>query len=115
MTFDVKVLRRAKREVSQVVRWLHERSPRGADAWHQLWLHALKRLKSHADTCGLAPEDELSDETVRHILFMTRRGNMYRALFIIRGQVAYVFSLRGPGQDLLCAEDIEIPDDLEGS
>jgi len=113
MNFDVKVLRRAQREVSQIVRWLHERSPRGADAWYQRWLHALKRLKSNADTCGLAPEDELSLETVRHILFKTRRGNMYRALFIVRGKLAYVFSVRGPGQDLLRAEDIEIPDDLE--
>jgi hypothetical protein len=32
------------------------------------------------------------------VIFKTRRGRAYRALFLIRGDVVFVLHVRGPGQ-----------------
>lgn len=37
------------------------------------------------------------------------RGLRYRLLYLLRGQTVYILHVRGPGQDLMGTEDVEIP------
>jgi len=67
------------------------------------------RLSEQGDTLGIAPEDADHDETIYQIIFRTRRGLPYRALFVVRENDVYVLRVRGPGQDLVAPDDLGVP------
>jgi hypothetical protein len=72
-------------------------------------LEVLKRLGESGDTFGSAPEDKDHEETIYQVIFKTRRGLPYRALFIVRGDQLYVLHVRGPGQDFMSAGEVRLP------
>jgi plasmid stabilization system protein ParE len=106
MKFRVRTLRRAERDYREIMVYIAERSKEGAAAWARAFDKALLRLEELADTFPLAPEDEYVDFEVREILFKTRRGLVYRALFTIRAQEVLILHVRGPGQDFLTADEL---------
>jgi toxin ParE1/3/4 len=107
MTFQVRTLQRASRAYNQILNYISKRSESGAVAWAKAYNAALVRLERAADTFPLAPEDEDVDFELREILFKTRRGRLYRALFTIRGNDVLILHVRGPGQDLLTSDDLD--------
>lgn len=107
MRFRVNVLRRAKQDQRRIVRWIAERSSSGAEAWVNAYERMLRRLAEHADTLALASENDDFDYALREVLFKTRRGLVYRAVFTIVGDEVRVLRIRGPGQDDLTREDVE--------
>jgi plasmid stabilization system protein ParE len=109
MKFELRVHRRAHREYQQILRFIKEQSRQGATAWARAFDKALSRLEEFADTFPLAAEDELVDFEVREILFKTRRGLVYRALFTLTDRKVHILHIRGPGQDFLTADDIKPP------
>jgi toxin ParE1/3/4 len=112
MNLNVVVTREAQIHVRGIIRWLRERSTKGANTWRRKWLETLERLETIAPGCSIAPEGEFHPERIQEILFKTRRGKKYRAVFVIRNETVYVFAVRGPGQDLLKPDDINLPDEL---
>ncbi len=50
------------------------------------------------------------DEDIHQCFFKTRHGLRYRILFVIREATIYAIHIRGPGQDLMSPEDVELPD-----
>jgi hypothetical protein len=66
-------------------------------------------LRKRADGCGLAPEDAEHDSEIRQIVFKTRSGLPYRALFTIDGDQVHVIHVRGPGQDLIMPGNLRLP------
>ena len=109
-SFDVCFSNEAEDNIRTIKDWIAERSPQGAGKWIEALSQAAARLADSADCFGLAPEASAFDNELRQIIFKTRRGNTYRALFVIRQNVAHVLSVRGTGQDLLQPGDIEVPD-----
>lgn len=110
MKFHVKTLRKAKQDYHVILEYIAERSKPGAVAWARAFDKALARLEESADTFPLAPENEHVNLEVREILFKTRRGLFYRALFTIRGDEVLVLHVRGPGQDFLTEDELGPPD-----
>ena len=108
MKFNAELLWRAERDVDHIVAWLNERSPQGAANWLQAWDETFATLELSADQYGLAPESEGQLE-IRQILFRTRKGREYRALYTIQGRDVYVMHVRAPGQDLVPPEELQIP------
>ena len=98
MTFQVYELRRAQADVRSIAHWLAERSPQGARAWLRAYDDMLQRLEQLASSYGPAHESDDCELDVRQALFKTRRGRVYRALFVIEGQEVYLLRVRGPGQ-----------------
>lgn len=109
MKFAVQIQRSARRDYNTIVDYIGDRSQAGAIAWGQAFDQALARLEESADTMARAQEDEFVDFEVREILFKTRRGLVYRALFTITERTVHILHVRGPGQDFLSAEDLEPP------
>ncbi len=107
MTFQVVVTARAEHDLMSIGDWLHERSPEGAQSWTTAAWEAIDGLGTKARYCPLASEDAHSDREVRNVLFHTRRGRVYRAVFIIEDDLVVVTHLRGPRQDVLSASDLE--------
>lgn len=98
MTFRVRELRRAQADVRQIALWLAARSTQGAGAWLDAYDELLARLENGADSCGPADESDEFEMDVRQAFFKTRRGRVYRALFIIESDQVFILRVRGPGQ-----------------
>ena len=111
MSFLVRILRRADREVEAVLHFIAEeqKAPEGAQRWYRAYAGALERLAKAANPFPLAPEDAFVDDEVRQILFRTRRGRTYRELFTVVGDEVRLLHVRGPGQDLMTEETLGRP------
>ena len=106
MSFEVRFTSEAEENVREIRNWIAERSPDGALRWLDALKTAKSRLQATADACGLAPEADAFEDELRQILFKTRRGNTYRALFVIRESTVHVVSVRGTGQDLVTPDEL---------
>jgi len=113
MRYSVRILRRAAREVDEILHFISEvrQAPAGAASWFRAYEKALGRLARSPDAFSLAAEDEYVSEAIRECLFKTRRGKPYRLLFTIVGNEVRVLHVRGPGQDFLTAEELDLPGD----
>ncbi len=98
MSFTVRELPRAKLDKRQIFEWIFERSPQGAAAWLNAYDEMTARLRSAADRLAHAVENEDVELEIRQVLFRTRRGRIYRAVFHIVGRDVFILRVRGPGQ-----------------
>jgi len=110
MSYSVIILPRADRDFQQIYEYNRQSSKKGADAWANAFYRALKRLHSQPTALALAPESENYQEDIRQLLFKTRQGLTYRALFVTRGDRVLIIHLRGPGQDTMSREEIQLPE-----
>ena len=106
MIFTVRELRQATADKRQVFAWLHERSPSGALSWLAAYDAMIERLKTGAATFGEAYEQVDLEMSVKQALFKTRRGRVYRALFLVEKNDVYILRVRGPGQAPVTPTDL---------
>lgn len=107
MKFKVELTQKARFELKEILRWLKSRSRVGAQRWSRRWEKVVSTLESHMHSFGLAPESEDHDEPVYQVVFKTRSGLPYRALFSIHQDVISILHVRGPGQDILGPDELE--------
>jgi plasmid stabilization system protein ParE len=98
MTYRVQPTAQAEAEIERIYRWLYERSADGASRWYEAFLKSAKRLESSPLSCALAPENDDFDRELRHVLFRTRRGGTYRAIFVVQDDLVQILCVRGPGE-----------------
>ncbi|MGD9720568.1 MAG: type II toxin-antitoxin system RelE/ParE family toxin [Pirellulales bacterium] len=98
MTFIVRELPKARSDKRRIVEWLIERSLQGAAAWLDAYDQMVERLKTQADALPVAHESRELDLEVRQILFKTRGGRVYRAVYYVEAKNVYILRVRGPGQ-----------------
>jgi len=101
MSFHVVTLRAAQREYEEMLHYIAHRSKQGAVARANTFDMALSRIEAAADSFPLAVENGYVEFEVREALFRTRRGLVYRILFTIRQDSAFILHVRGPEQDLV--------------
>jgi len=101
MSFTVHELPKAKADKRSIVEWIRERSPAGAASWLNAYDRAVEQLKNRTDSYGEAHENPDLLLDVRQILFKTRRGRVYRALFLVETTDVYILRVRGLGQALV--------------
>lgn len=99
MSYRVELSARAQQDLDGILTWLHSRSPEGAAAWLARWREVLRDLAENPGQFALAPENEDHPEEIWHVLFKTRRGKKYRAIYVIQDDFVAITYLRGPGQD----------------
>ena len=109
MKFKIVILPAAERDVDRILNWLIAASASGAASWLTKWDKVLDSLKESAAGCGLAPEDEDHELVIQQVIFKTRRGAAYRAIFTIRDTAVYILHVRGPGQNILATDDVILP------
>jgi len=105
MTFRVHLTFRAERDVDHILSFIVERSPQGAATWAARWHEVLQELSETANQKPIAPESEDHDHEIHHVVFKTRRGKAYRAIFIIQDDLVLITHVRGPGQDIVPPND----------
>jgi plasmid stabilization system protein ParE len=106
MSRRVTVLASAEADVDEILHWLAERSPSGADAWYRALAKKLDELATDADRYGIATEFRRLNPAIRQAFFKTRRGHRYRIVFLIVEPEVRILRVRGPGQKPLRGKDI---------
>jgi plasmid stabilization system protein ParE len=81
--FEVRILDRALSDADNIFDCIAVRSPVGAARWYAEFLSAAQDLANDQSRHGIAPEGELISSALRQRLFRTRRGRLYRMLFVI--------------------------------
>jgi plasmid stabilization system protein ParE len=109
MRYSVSLTVNAKCNVRGIIRFIERSSRSGAETRYRRWLQVLDLLETSAEGCGLAPEDADHEPRIQQIIFKTRRGLPYRAVFVIRDERVYVLHVRGSGQDLISPDDLYLP------
>ncbi len=97
----VEISARALRDYERIIQFLLKRSRQGAAAWADAFDEAVSTLPDRFEQHPLAPEDANHDETIRNVLFRTRHGRTYRAIYLLRGDAAFVLHIRQPGQSVV--------------
>ncbi len=108
MTYDLRILARAREDVQEIYDWIAERSPEGAQRWLDRFEEATTALQTNPFLAPLAPESKSFDIEVRHTLFRTRSGRPYRAIFTVVGDEVRILRVRGPGQAPVRPRDLPI-------
>ena len=98
MTYKLKLLPRAERDVDGILEFLVARSVQGTIDWDQAFQTALDSVKRDPLRFALAPESLRYDREIRQVLFKTKRGRFYHALYSVVDATIYVLHVRGPGQ-----------------
>jgi plasmid stabilization system protein ParE len=110
MSYEVKVLGRARNDLDEILAYIQMHSPEGAARLLQRFDQALESLSKHPFVQPVAPENQVLNEGVRHILFRTRAGRTYRAVFVVVADEVRVLRVRGGAQQPLTADDLDIRD-----
>jgi plasmid stabilization system protein ParE len=106
MIYRVVVLARARLDVVTIYDWIADRSLEGAQRWLEQFEEATATLETNPFIAPLAPESGSFDIEVRHILFRTRSGRTYRAVFTVVDGEVRLLRVRGPGQPPLQPRDV---------
>jgi plasmid stabilization system protein ParE len=105
-TYRVILLRRAERDAEAIADWLTKRSPAGALRWQEAFAAAVEKLAESPMACSEAPERLRPAVDLRQILFKTRKGKYYRAVFVIADRTVRVLRVRSPHQRLMRRRDL---------
>jgi plasmid stabilization system protein ParE len=89
VTYRIVLQPAARAEAADIYKYLHERSPRAAEAWLTGFDRALRTLGSMPERCSLAPENATFTREIRQLLY-----ERYRILFTIKGQDVRVLHVR---------------------
>lgn len=106
MSYSVRILSLAKKDRRSLFQYLDKLSPQGAEAWETSYESGLLRLEDNPYQFGLAPEDSAFDFPLRQMLFQTKSGKPYRAIFRIDNQVVTILRIRGHGQSEVRKNDL---------
>jgi plasmid stabilization system protein ParE len=96
MSYKVILNDRAEQQLEDAYQWYAERSPGAAAAWYNGFVDSLNSLRENPDRCSLARENASFPVEVRQLLYGRRRT--WRALFTIRKEIVFVFSVRHASQ-----------------
>ncbi len=88
----------AETDVETIFEYIHRRNPDGALNWYQAFLAAAERTVQMPESYPLAPENVHLDRDVRNFLFKTRRGLVYRGVFVVIDDKLRGLRVLGPGQ-----------------
>jgi plasmid stabilization system protein ParE len=106
MRYTVRTLPRAEFDAQQIYEWIRERSPEGARSWWFAFENACETLERDPNSYALAPEAEVTGRELRQMLFKTRRGRYYRALYVVIDDEVRIVRVRGPGQPDLMDDEL---------
>jgi plasmid stabilization system protein ParE len=107
VSYTLSILEHAEDDYSRMYQYILKRSPAGATRWEESLEQGLARLLENPLSFGFAPENDKLDIELRQLLFGTKQGLTYRAIFTIEANIIYILRFRGPGQRPLKAKELK--------
>ena len=105
--FHVEMSGEARANVTAIYDWIAASSPSGASRWLVAFEQAISRLERLPHSYGLAPESKYAPYELRQIMFKTRRGHVYRAVYFVEEDVVKITHVRGPRQRLISVSEFD--------
>ena len=84
----------AETDIEEIFEFIALDSPQNAVSWYFKLKEKIQTLETMAERCPKAPESELADFTIYHLII----GN-YRVLYRIENDIVQVLHVRGWGQE----------------
>ncbi len=72
----------ALQDAQEALEWMEQHSPKYAADWYIGLMDAIFSLEEMPRRCSFAPENDLYNREVRHLLY-TKRSVTYRVIFVI--------------------------------
>ena len=113
--YVVRLLATAADDLDQIIGWIAERSPDGAARLLTEFHKLVSILPTSAESDARAAEFDDNGYKIRQAFFRTRKGNTYRAIFLIKGNEVRILRIRGSGQLPLTADEIKVEEKSGGS
>ena len=113
--YVVRLLATAADDLDQIIGWIVERSPDGAARLLTEFHKLVSILPTSAESDARAAEFDDNGYKIRQAFFRTRKGNTYRAIFLIKGNEVRILRIRGSGQLPLTADEIKEQEKSGGS
>jgi len=100
MNYAVTITQQALEEFEAAFAWLAQRTPQHAPPWYNRVLDSINSLEQFPSRCPIAPENEESNEEVRHLI-VGDRIHAYRIIFAIRAQTVVILDIIHAARDQL--------------
>lgn len=101
MQYKVELSEQAEADIREIYRYIRERGPANPDRWKAGLAEKFASLERSPEVCGLAPEDEFTQATIRQRLY-----GPFRILFIIRENAVYVLTVRHGARGFLGTHEL---------
>jgi len=106
MTHPLVISDRAREQLEATCRWWAEKwSVEQAERWYDGFAEALSSLRENPESLPRAAEDHLFPFDVRQLNYGFSSKPTHRALFTIRPDMVYVFSIRHLAQKPITPDD----------
>jgi toxin ParE1/3/4 len=102
MAYRVEFSARARREIDEIVAYIHTDSPQNASRWRERLERRLQSLRTQPEACGYAPESDLAGCEVRQLLH-----GQYRVLFSIERTDVFILTIRHGARRFLPGDEID--------
>lgn len=102
MRYNVELSEQAEADVREIYRYIRKHGPANPDRWKAGLADKFASLEALPESCGLAPENEHTEATIRQRLY-----GPFRILFVVREGTVYVLTVRHGARGFL--EPWELP------
>src|SRR5262245_13456578 len=106
MKYDVRLQPPAVRDLEEAYVWAANHAPLTAERWLARFQEALQTLGTNPLRCAFAPEHRKAKRDLRQLLF-GKKPNVFRAVFLIEGEVVRVLRIRRAARRPLKQKDLE--------
>lgn len=106
MSYQVYIQPNAEEEIEEAYLWIAERAPKTATRWFNKLADEIASLANFPERCAYAPENDVFDQAIRHLLF-GRKGRTYRILFTIRDNQVRILHFRHWAKQTMKPEEIQ--------
>lgn len=112
MSYRVNLHPLAQADYDDIYGYISARSTEGACSWDSALDGAIASLKANPLAYQCIPDKVVARNAYRQIMFKTKHGNRYRAVFAVEGDLVTILRIRGQGQRLMVDDDL--PKRLDG-
>jgi plasmid stabilization system protein ParE len=108
MTYKVRLQPLAENDLEDAYLWAAKSAPETAGLWLARFQAALLTLAEQPERSGFAPEHKKLKRELRQLLF-GRKPNVFRAVFLIDGNVVRIIRIRRGSRRQLTRKELGTP------
>jgi plasmid stabilization system protein ParE len=106
MQYEVRLQPPAVDDLDEAYLWAAKHAPETAGRWLSRFQESLQTLAINPERCGFAPEHRKLKRELRQLLF-GHRPNVFRAVFLIDGDVVRIVRIRRSLRRPLTKKELE--------
>ncbi len=106
MSYQLHIHPLAEMDAEEIANYIAEHSIQGMLNWLDAYEDAQARITESPLAYGLIPDKVTGRDNYHQVLFKTKYGDRYRAVYLVEGETVHLLRVRGKGQKLLRDRDL---------